>query len=204
MKRFYFLSLCILFCLLAMGSSSMLQAQNQKFADRWILGSSLTYIRFSDGPLAESVYNEFSWTNNVAVNINQFVYFGIEYINLFTKYKGYQIEEKNKYYLVGAFTQIDVLELAGIYTNIKERKGRFFVELAYYHGNYCECGFNSLPYQVDGLNYFGFGFGADYPILDWLSIDVAFKSNYNLADISEKTAYNYYILGLNIDIVSKK
>lgn len=205
MKPLYYLSFCFLLFLLTMGDYTKLMGQNEGFAERLIIGSSLTYIPTSLSQISEPVYHEFSWTNNIAVNINSYAYFGIEYINLFTKGNAYyQSEEKNNYYLVGAFTQVDLLDLTARRTSLKENKARLLVELAYYYGNYCECGYNTSPYKVEGLNYLGFGIGGDFPILNWLSLDVTFKSNSILKDIPEKFGYNYYILGLNIDIIRKK
>lgn len=199
------LSLTALIGLLILMTGTGLKSQKLGFAERLIIGSSLTYVPDSQFP--QAVFHELSWSKNIAVNVTDFAYFGIEHINVFTKGDAYvESDQRKKYFLVGLFSQVDFIRLfSGLHNRLdsqKMKKLRLFAELSYYYGNYCTCG-DFSPYMVDGLNYLGWGGGVEYPLTKWLSVEASLKFNHILTKIPRKYNYNLYIIGLNIDLTGK-
>lgn len=168
-----------------------------KFGERLIYGSSLTYILHSDEDLLGVNLHEFTWNNNIAVNVTPSLYFGIGYMFIHTR--GSMVvpdsPRKENYNLTTAFFQYDVLP---------RKKMRVFPELSWSYGNYCFCGYDD-PLNIGGLHYLGFGAGLDYPITKRLSIDISmmFYNIINEIDIP-KGDYNIYTLGLNFDIINQQ
>jgi len=178
-----------LLCLFASIPSS--SQELNKFAQRIIVGTSLTYIgeRNRDIP---NQYNEFTWNKNIAVNVGKNFYLGISHQNIYTK--GSLVTDefpRNNYNIAGVFTQFDFTP---------KDKNRLFAELSWNYGNYCTCD-DGDPYKRGGLNYIGLGGGYDHPINDFLSLDFSFVVYKILGEVPEKYAFTQYVIGLNFDII---
>lgn len=175
-------------------------ATNKRLGDRFIIGTSLTYIPdFRGDGLAEKRlrYDEWTWNKNIAVNLNKSIYIGLSYQNIYTYgsvIRAREFSEPAQYFLVGVFANYDFLP---------QKKNRLFAELSWNTGNYCTCGTDD-PYYVDNLQYIGFGGGYDFPLNNYLSLDLAFSAYAILNDIEQKTAFTQYTIGLNFDLVRKR
>jgi hypothetical protein len=183
--------------LLLLSCLNVFSQKKLKFAERLIYGSSLTYILHNDENFREIKFHEFTWNNNIAVNITPALYFGIGY--MFVHTRGSMVfpnsPNKENYNLTSAFLQYDF---------IPNEKMRIFPEVSWSYGNYCFCGIED-PEKIEGLHYLGLGAGLDYPITDRLSIDVAMMFYNIVSDIDiRKGDYNIYTLGLNFDIINQK
>lgn len=166
------------------------------FGERFIFGTSYTYIKNTSSFDQLLKYREFTWNIDAAINLNSHWYVGISYKDIRTNGSSvfYNRNEKRNYFLVGVFTQYDFLP---------QKRYRLFAQLSGNYGNYCTCGFDD-PYKKEDLYYLGFGLGFDYPILDWLSVDVAFNGYSLLEKIENAYTYTQYVIGLNIDLLRRK
>lgn len=172
-------------------------AQNKlKFGERLIYGTSLTYILHNNENLLGANFHEFTWDNNLAVNITPSLYFGLSYKHIHTRGSMVFPDSENKanYFMTNAFFQYDILP---------REKMRLFPEVSWGYGNYCFCGVED-PVKIGGLHYLGLGLGFDYPITERISIDIGmmFYNIINELDIP-KGDYNIYTLGVNFDIINK-
>lgn len=186
----------LLFILLFLQFSNTYSQSQLKFGERLIYGTSLTYILHNDTELPGYNFHEFTWNNNLAVNITPSLYFGLGYLFIHTRGSVLTPDSPNRenYNLTTAFLQYDLFP---------KMKMRVFPEVSWSYGNYCFCGFDD-PYKVEGLHYLGLGIGGDYPITDRLSIDVGMMFYNIINDLdTEKGDYNIYTLGLNVDIINK-
>ena len=188
-------------------SLSFLSAQTEsntktklKFANRFIIGSSLNYIRNKNTNNSFDLnlkHREFTWNKDVAVNLTSSIYLGFSHRNIYTSGSTVVPQStKNSFQMTGIFTQYDFLP---------KEKSRLFAELSLNYGNYCTCGINGIndPFKEPDLYYLGWGGGFDYPITNILSIDLSFISHHILNDILRKYAYTQYVIGLNLDIIKK-
>ena len=186
----------IKFLFLALFLTSLTYAQDLKFGERIIAGTSLTYILHNNETFQGANYHEFTWNNNIAVNLNKSLYFGLGYMYLHTQ--GSTVfpysDHKETYNLTTAFLQYDFLP---------KQKDRLFFEASWSYGNYCSCG-NEDPFKVEGLHYLGLGGGYELPISDRFSLDLAFMlyESVNYEDV-QRFNYTQYIIGLNFDFVNQ-
>jgi hypothetical protein len=179
----WFLGLC--------GAVAHLPAQTpQNFGDRLIVGTSFTYIPlWEDGP--EFTLDEYTWSKNIAVNLNRHFYLGIDFRNIWTRGSMYQASDaQNQYYMVGAFSQFDFLP---------NERLRLFAEGSLYYGNYYQPLIREDPYRKDGLVYVGMGAGLDLPLWKFLSLDLAFHFNKIPAEWRVSDNFTQYIIGLNFN-----
>ena len=184
----YFLLLLTL--LLSYSSFAQFFGEKQaplRFAERGILGTSLTYIP-NQAERGAPVYHELTWHKNIAVNITPSLYVGLSYLSLYTF--GSSIRRNNdraNYFLFGSFVQYDFLP---------KNKSRFFLESSWHRGNYCTCGVED-PYKREGLNYISLGFGFEFPLKYNFSLEVGGASYQILDSIRIKYTYTQYVAGIN-------
>lgn len=139
------------------------------------------------------IYHEYTWSANLALDLNQRFRVGAENKTLFTRSA---LSGNNTYFMAGVFGQYDFLT---------QRKGgfRFFPELSFHYGNYCTCDPGD-PHQVNGLVFIGFGLGFNWPLSKRLLLDIAFTNH----EILNKNPYTYnftqYIVGVDYRLSRKK
>ena len=174
--------------------TSVFFAQEElKFGQRFIVGTSMTYILERNEFLPNN-YHEFTWNKNIAINITKSLYVGLSYQNIYTRGSSVRIkDENNNYNIFGAFLQYDFLPL---------RKDKLGIELSWNYGNYCTCGSDD-PYKNDGLNYIGIGGGYERPITKLISAEVGFYLYDIIGKVENKYAFTQYIVGLNFDLINK-
>jgi len=182
------------FYILLLLSINAISAQSElKFGERLILGNSLTYIPFNEDGL-RNTYHELTWNKNIALNLTKSLYLGLSYQNIFTKGSSYIISEKKENYsLVGIFLQYDL---------IPKKKDRILLELSWNYGNYCTCGFRD-PYKEEWIDYIGVGGSYEMRLNKFISAEVGLYFYDILEPIEAKYAFTQYVLGLNIDLISK-
>ena len=182
--------------IIALFFTTIANAQNLKFGERIIAGSSLTYMLHRNEDLPKTNFHEFTWNNNIAVNLNQSLYFGLGYLYLYTK--GSVVfpysDHKETYNITTAFLQYDFLP---------KQKNRAFAEVSFGYGNYCFCK-SEDPFKVEGLYYLGLGGGYEWAFSKRFSLDVAFMA-YDVLNYKDAYQFNYtqYVVGLNFDFVNK-
>jgi hypothetical protein len=189
--KFKFLYLIPVFSLFVAANKT--QAQDLKFAERLIVGTSLTYINHPNPNIRNIYFHELTWNKNIAVNLNRSFYFGLHHLNIYTRGSSAlpNPDYRASQYLAGAFLQYDFLP---------EIRERLFLELSWSYGNYCTCGYDD-PYRREGLRYLGGGVGGDIPINNFLSLDLAFNLYRPvLLDVDYITGYTQYTVGLSFDI----
>lgn len=157
------------------------------FAKYMIVGTSVTHVRNSAKEKFGDIvgYDELTWNSNIGIQIHSKTILGMQLLNIYTS----DLYTSRKYYTVyGIFSQ---------YNFLKHKKKRLFAELSINKGNYFVG--KSIPYQIDGLYYLGFGAGYDMSIkkIPNLYIDLSFLNYYILNKISDKIGYTQYIIGLN-------
>lgn len=194
MKTLSFTLVFILFQILPLTAQS-------SFANKVVVGTSMTFIADWVGPSLFDenalTYKEWTWHKNIAVNLNKNIYVGINLQNIYTKGSLFDInsiEEKNQYYIAGLFGQY--------YLSVSE-KWKLFGELSWNRGNYCNCELDRDAYEVEKLNYIGFGAGFDYALTEKLHLDVA-MTPYLILHKSENSneslfTHPQYIIGLNYE-----
>ncbi|MDA3929793.1 MAG: hypothetical protein PF541_12645 [Prolixibacteraceae bacterium] len=165
-----------------------LSAKSQNyFADYLIVGSSLTYIRFSnkDFDSYECGYDEFTWNVNAGIQLSKNLFAGLQLLNI---YSSEIATKKDNYLIYGIFTQYNLL---------KKEASRLFIEASLNKGNYCTA--LDIPYWNNDLYYFGIGGGFDFPLkkISNLYLDLSFISYSILNEVPEKYSYTQYIIGLN-------
>jgi hypothetical protein len=176
--------------------SNLFGQKKLKFGERLIYGSSLTYILHNEAAFPDFNFHEFTWSNNIAVNVTPSLYFGLGFKYIYTNGAFYpNPPTKQRYNMTTAFFQYDFFP---------KEKMRLFPEIVWAYGNYCFCGIKN-PKKIEGSHYLGAGLGFDYPITNRLSIDLSMMF-YDIINktTQEKGEYNIYILGLNFDIINPK
>jgi len=179
-----------------------LSAQSS-FADKLVVGTSITLVREANSILRQDTpaFSEWTWHKNIAVNLNKNIHIGINIQNIYTKGSHFTFsEEKNQYYIAGIFGQYRF--------NLND-KFDFYGEASWNIGNYCNCEESRDPYELNRLHYIGIGAGFDYALTEKLHLDVAFTPYYILRreEIVLDRPYLYhpqYILGLNYEFHLKK
>ena len=167
-----------------------------RFADRAEYSTSFVYVPHYERDVNDEKfwYHEFTWYNGFSVNINKSIYFGFQYLYIFTRgsttIPNNPNNPKNNYHIFGVNLLYDVYP---VYSD------KLFIMASYSLGNYCTCG-NFDPYKKEGLNYFGLGIGYDYPILKRLSFRAGFTNYLILNKIEGKYSYTQYTLGLNLNL----
>ncbi len=163
------------------------------FGKRFIYSTSLTYI-FQPNYQNKLKYHELTYYTGISVNINKSIYFGFEYLAIFTKGSIIKFNNKNKnYFLFG---------VNGEYDLIPRYDDKLYIKTSFDIGNYCTCG-DKDPYKKTNLYYFGLGFGYDYPISKRIAIRFGFTNYVILNKIEDKYNYTQYILGFNINMGNK-
>lgn len=165
-----------------------------KFANTLVYSSSFTYI-FNSKTISfddkYNVYHEKTWANSLALNLNKSLYFGIDYLYMWTSGSAYEnIISNNNYYLYGLKFQYDF---------IPQYRDMLFAEASLSYGNYCTCG-KLDPYKLDGLVYLGMGVGYDLPITKMLAFRMGFNNYLILNKVEGKYNFTQYILGLAIKL----
>lgn len=177
-------TLVILFFLML--SCITLKSQNY-FADYLIVGSSLTYMRFTEKDEYRFThgYDEYTWNINAGIRLSKRFFAGIQYLNIYSS----DLDLPKDYYKVyGLFTQFNFLN---------DDNTRLFIEASLNRGDYCLA--YNLPSRVDNLNYIGFGPGVDLQIkkIPNLYFDFSFINYFIANKIKGKYSYTQYIVGLN-------
>jgi hypothetical protein len=160
------------------------------YASYAIVGSSLTYMWFTDYDNQENNYDEYTWNINMGIKLNKRIVSGLQILNIYSSKKH---TKKDYYAIYGFFTQ---------YNLFKRQTHRLFIESSIKRGNYCITKTEYLPSKKDNLYYFGFGGGYDLPI-KWvpnLYLDLAFMKYFILNKVPAKDSYSQYIIGLNYRI----
>ena len=199
MKTPYFIFSLILLPLLPLTAQS-------SFANKVVVGTSMTFIADWVGPSLFDenalTYKEWTWHKNIAVNLNKNIYVGINLQNIYTKGSLFDInsiEEKIQYYIAGLFGQ---------YHLVLSEKWKLFGELSWNRGNYCKCELDRDAYEVEKLNYLGFGFGVDYALTEKLHLDIAMTPYLILhqSEISNESLFYHpqYIVGVNYEFQIRK
>ncbi|MFK7947245.1 MAG: hypothetical protein AB8G11_06640 [Saprospiraceae bacterium] len=162
-----------------------------KFAERLIYGTSLNYDKNSYSGITTV---DFSWHNNLAVNITPALYFGLGFTHIRTRItNSTDLPHKKTHNMMVAFLQYDALP---------KKKARFFPEISWGYGNYCICEFDN-PFQEESLHYIGFGGGFELPIKERLSINAGVMSYSPLhSSYSLDREYNRFNLGLSFNIIN--
>jgi hypothetical protein len=182
MKHVFMLLLC------GMLSTYSIYAQNERyFAEKFIIGTSLTYIRNSYEYY--TVFNEYTWNANIGISLSKRLFSGLQLLNVYTNEQ--HSKSINNHSIVGIFSQYDFFQFQDF---------RLFAELSLSTGNYSTSGF--IPSKREGLYYLGVGIGLDYPLkfIKGLSLDLSFVTYEILNKIENKYSYTQYIVGLNYRI----
>lgn len=176
------------FCL----SSLSINAQtNQKFGDRFIIGQSFGYINQVNEFYKGVIFHELHWDKKAMISLNKSFYAGIRWLSIFTKGDSYNYsEEKNSYYVVGAFSEFDV---------IPKFQHRAFVRLAYNYGNYCVCGPEN-PYKEDGLHYPAVAIGGEYYFTKHLAVSAEAENLFIMRRAANPDNFVRYGIGLKVSI----
>jgi hypothetical protein len=188
----YIFIFSLLICLQTNGN-----AQNLKFAERALIGTSFTYItNYEEDNFFIARYDQWVWDKSIAISLNHSFYFGLTFKNIYgrgSSYDEFSTYSENSY-AVGAFLQYDILP--------KQRQ-RFFFETAWQYGNYCTCGWGD-PYEKGGLHYVSLGFGGTVPLNNWLSFEGAMNFHSIVNERPIEHGFNIYRLGLLLDFSNRK
>lgn len=159
------------------------QHQKLKFAEKLVLGTSISYLQDYNRDFYR--YHEWTGSLNIGVNIDHHFMIGLQ--NLFILGYGTRVATDN-FNLFGTFIQYDFFD---------KSKNRLYIESGFYKGNYCTCG-NSDPYKVNGLNYLNFGGGFELSIRKNINLEFGL-SIYKILNSENKDdyGYGYYIAGIN-------
>lgn len=181
-------SLLVASLMFLFSSEGFTQTRKLKFAEQFILGTSIAY-KF-DNVRNVYRYNEWSWSLNAAINIDHHFMVGLH--NSFILSHGTRVP-RDKFDLYGAFVQYDFFD---------KSKNRLYAELGLYKGNYCTCG-EEDPYKVPNLNYFNFGAGFELSIHKNFNLEFGLLVYRILNKIEEqKYGHTQYVAGINY-IISK-
>lgn len=184
------------FLLVSFGSEIFAQNNNKIYFDRLILGTSLTLIpnNYTFANSSEDyLYLEYTWNNNIAIDITRRWRMGFQYLATLTKS---EISASQKYFMAGTFLQFNFLP-----KDIK--RDRLYIEASYSLGNHCSCG-DFEPYKLDNIRYWGLGAGADFKLTNWLRLDLGFFNSQIFNKIEGKYNWTQYIMGLEFLISIKK
>lgn len=184
--RAIFIHIMLLLCFLSAKSQNY-------FADYLIVGSSLTYMRFSnkDDYRIDYGYDEYTWNINAGIQLSRSLFAGLQLLNI---YSSEIATKKDNYLIYGIFTQYDILN---------KEPYRLFIETSLSKGKYCTADdithYVNIPYSVNDLYYLGIGGGLDLPLkkIPNLYLDLSFINYSILNKIKGKYAYTQYIFGLN-------
>jgi len=162
------------------------------FGDRFILGSSAGYLNHINPVYKDVVYHEIHWDKKAMVSLNPSFYAGIRWLSVFTRGSSviYQEGQKDNYYVVGAFSEFDV---------IPETTHRLFIRLSYNYGNICICGIED-PYKVDGLHYPAIAIGTEYYFTKLLAVSIEGENLLILPRSERPTNFVRYGVGLKMRI----
>lgn len=177
------------FCL----SSLIIEAQtNQKFGERLIIGQSFGYINHVNEFYKGVIYHELHWDKKAQINLNKSFYVGIRWLSIFTKGDSfnYNKDKKDSYYVVGAFSEIDV---------IPKFQHRAFVRLSWNYGNYCVCGPEN-PFKEDGLHYPAIALGGEYYFTKHLAVTAEAENLFLINRSLDPDNFTRYGIGLKVSI----
>jgi len=165
---------------------------NIGFAERFILGSSGTYISHVNEFDRGIAYHEFHWDKKAMVNINRSFYGGIRWLSIFARGNSilYEKGRRDSYYVVGAFAEYDVIPLF---------QHRGFIRVGWNYGNICVCGFED-PYKEDGLHYPAIGVGAEYYFTKHLAVMAEVENLLILTRSVEPDIFFRYGIGLRMQL----
>ena len=166
---------------------------NLQFGERIIVGNSLTYLTKS-GRNLDNRLHVFVWNKDISVNLNKALYFGMSYENYYVRGSVFSNEKQNEnYYAVGFFLQYDLTP---------KYKDRLFAKISLIASDYCACNYGD-PYRDDNLIY-GVSAGYDFPIHEYISIDMDFGMYQIINPFIVKRIYVRYSIGLNFDFIKKR
>ena len=193
------ISINFIFIILFISQTLLGQEENQGFADRFIVGSSFGYIVQKNPVLKDLVFHEMHWNKEAMISFNRLFYGGIRWHSIFTKgssfdYFGDSWDKWESYYLVGAFSEIDV---------IPKFQHRGIIRLGWNYGNYCVCG-ETDPYRQEGIHYPSISFGGEYYFAKNLAVSIEGETLLMLSKSVPVEAFTRYGIGLKYSILSKK
>jgi len=159
------------------------------FAKTVVIGSSAAAIYDTDAN-NELDYWDFSWSKNIAINLTDKFYLGINHTDIWANHVS--TNSKHRSTITGLFTQYDMTKAGD--------KFKALVELGYYVGNHCTCGsYEGNPQKSDNLlSYLGWGVGLEHRFAKQFSMDFMWNVTLILnKDIEEKYAHVMPNIGLN-------
>ncbi|HHH54375.1 MAG TPA: hypothetical protein ENK91_12005 [Bacteroidetes bacterium] len=161
-----------------------------KFAERFEFNTSFVYIP-QKSYTTELIYHEYTLHNELSINLNRSIYLGFQHLYIFTR--GSIINPNNPK------DNFNIFGVKLLFDIIPAYEDKLYVDTSYNLGNYCTCG-DYDPSKKEGLNYFGLGFGYDYPVFKRLALRFAFTNYVILNDIEDKYNFTQYTLGLNVNM----
>ena len=130
-----------------------------------------------------ALFNENSIHASAAVNLGRYIYFGLHYNYVWTRFDRNTVDEHAIY---GIFGRFDYPLSKRFHIN-----GDVSVNL----GNYCPCNpdvrVDNFPYHKEDLSYLGLHFGGSYKVAEpfWVFISIA---TYDLLISNELPHYGYF------------
>lgn len=180
-------------------SFSQLNKQSSGYSGKTLeVGSSLTYIWDDNNrPQGDFLYSELTWNVNFKMKIQKRIWIGVQAAPIFTRTKEFSTVEKENYNLLGCMVQFDFLST---------KNAQLFGEISLNHSNFFRSNFSN-PIKMKGINYLGFGGGANLLLnkkgRENLFLELAFFNYHILNEISNKSNYTQYIIGLNYRLGKK-
>jgi len=169
-----------------------LPTKTKGFAQTLVVGNSIAVVPQADNEDSIINYWEYSWSKNIATNLIDNFFVGINHIDVWTNDR-LKPDARDHAYLVGGFTQYHLGK--------ESSRGKVIFELGYYLGNHCNCGPNQNAYKTDELlSYLGWGIGMEYEFTTRISLDVAFNVNLILDNIENKHGYTMPNIGFNYTV----
>ena len=179
--------------ILFFSSISLFGQSDTHFGKQIIAGSAFSYIPNAGFESYEINHIEFTWTNNVSVSLSKRFHVGLEHKMIFAEKSNLGDNPYEDYYMIGAFTQIDILEIKNF---------RTFGQLGFDFGNYCPCSPQKDPIIQDNTSYISGGLGLNYRISKYFSLDVSSSFSYILKRVDfDPRLYSNFSLGVNYDFI---
>lgn len=175
------------FCLLLIALSG--NAQRNNYLGRVLtLGSSASYLQDRESGGFFKPLHQFAWHVNAAMSVTKRSRFGVETFTLYANSAG---EDWLFYNVAGVFAQYDYFTFGN---------HSLYAEISYSRGDFCSCDELIYPIRRAGLDYFGWGLGAEVMLpfgRKHLFLDVAFFNRTILRELEHKHGFNLFLLGMN-------
>lgn len=192
MKRFFYV---FLFFLLSFRAFCQETNPTIGFGDKIIVGTNVWYYPDDNHTNYKYLYQEILWNKNIAVSLNKNWYVGVNHFDIWAKggWRGKPLEVKEKYNIIGAFTQYQF--------RLKERDGSpsktsMLFEGSIHYGDRCTCGVTEYS-RVPGLVYWGLGLGFDWMLPKNFSFEFSFHNYQIFNNVYHKFNSTQFVLGLN-------